>query len=186
MAYPDDAAPDPLLWFKNQLISAALIQANITDLFNALRALPRGSLGQAVDGTNSRTLATSGQAYAGFAPVTFTTPGAVGSGNRTIRIAGQVRFIQTNTTNARFTAQAGYNSGASATIGSFVGVGQDYNAATAVSGVNGAVVAFPQGEAVLAAGTQYTAYLSLIRLANGSATDGAAQYYTVVTDMGAA
>lgn len=186
MAYPNDPAPDPLAWFKNQFITAAVIQANITDLFNSLRDLPVGSLGRASDGSSSVTLATASQLYAGAAPVTFTTPGNVGDGNRVIRIGGQVRFIQTNTTNVRFTAQAGYNSGASAVIGSFTGVGRGFDACTAVSGSNGAVVAFPAGEAILAAGTQYTAYLSLVRVANGSATDGAAQFYTVVTDMGAA
>jgi hypothetical protein len=186
MAYPNDAAPDPLVWFKNQFISAGVIQANVTDLFNALRDLPRGSLGKASDGSSSRTLAVAGTVYAGFAPVTITVPGAVGSGNRAIRIACQCRFLQATTTNVRFTAQAGYNTGASVAIGSFVGVGQGFDACTAVSGVNGAVTAFPAGEVTLAAGTQITAYASLERVANGSATDGASQFYVAVSDLGAA
>jgi hypothetical protein len=43
VTYPNVPAPDPLVWFKNQFINAAVIQANITDLFNAIRPLVAAS-----------------------------------------------------------------------------------------------------------------------------------------------
>lgn len=118
------------------------------------------------------TLATT-SAFASSAKVTFAL-----TEQRRVKITGTVgRYSPATTGNLRI--QAGYNSGASATIGSFVGVGAIVNT-TSSGNANGALAV---GSALLAAGT-YTAYISLSRV-GGSATDTADNFSVLVEDLGA-
>lgn len=114
-------------------------------------------------------------AFAGLASVTFTLA-------RQMRVKIEVSVEYDNAAGAVATYQtiAGYNSGASPVIGSFVGVGKanqiNYASVRPFSGN-----AF--GTALLAAG-QYTAYASEKRVSGGQATDTAGPHYVLVTALG--
>lgn len=102
-------------------------------------------------------------AFAGLATVTFTL--AVQS---RVRIDVQALYKPQAAVVARYVTQAGYNSGSSAAIGSFVGVGQPFS-----DGDDGTVQwrsGYSFGTALLPAGT-YTAYAAIQRASGGSATD---------------
>lgn len=125
------------------------------------------------------TLSTT-SSFAGLAVVTFT----LGS-QRRVKISVQTSFSQSATTSVRWTVQAGYNTGSSAVIGSFVGVGTAYDVGKDGGGTTPrSVSGFALGTKLLAAGT-YTAYAAVTRPVGGAITDTAGNFYTLVEDIGA-
>lgn len=149
---------------------------------------PLSSSGFGADVANSGFLTDA----AGAGSVTLSTNSAFASGisatfvlnsTRRVRITVQGRFQQAAATTARFQIRAGYCSGSSAVIGSFVAVGNVFDVCTTIAGVNGMGTGNPEGTALLTAGT-YTAFASVTRVTNGSATDTASTFYIAAYDVG--
>lgn len=167
-------------WTDGEYLNAATMYARTTAL---IQDNPVGFLAEN-NSTTAVTLTTTGTQYAGSGPATFTVPGA--SGNRRIKLTTKARFLQTGATNARFALQVGYNSGATVVIGGVAIVGVTTDASTAVAGTNGYTAAVNEATAILAAGSQFTAYPVVQRVANGDAASNASGFYTLVEDLGAA
>jgi len=171
MAFPATDLPDPATWFTNVTITSALMKSNIIDPINLL---PRGNLGSASSTSNVTFSTTS--AFAGLATLTITL-----AQQRRVKISVQNRFNPVSGVASRMAIQAGYNSGSSAVIGSFVGVGQEADLSLGTS-TQASQSAF--GGVLLAAGT-YTFYASIQRVVGGGATDTSNLHYLVVEDIGA-
>ena len=133
-----------------------------------------GDMGYVGEVTSSSavTLSTT-SAFAGLATITFTL-----ARQTRIKISGIARY-NPGSSGGNLRVQAGYNSGSSATIGSFTGVGQIWNSASDSAKAHSGLGI---GTALLAAGT-YTAYLSLTRV-GGSATDTADNFSVLVEALG--
>jgi hypothetical protein len=143
----------------------------VANAVNGLGLINDSSLGAAV------TLSTT-SAFASTTSVTFTL-----TSTQRIRIMGTIG-IQANTAPGHYSIRAGYNSGASAVIGSFIGVGGNgFLLTTTTAGGNGAVSGTHEGTVLLTAG-QYTAYISITR-ATGGATDVTVWPYVAVWNIGA-
>lgn len=125
-------------------------------------------LGEATS-SSTVTLSTTGT-FAGLATVTFTL-----AAQARVRIDVAARYQPAAAANGWYRIRAGYNTGSSAVVGSFVPVGQVYetNLTSTVTGSGSAC-----GTALLAAGT-YTAYGAVARIASGSTTDLASMFYCV-------
>lgn len=156
--------------FVNQ---AALDTAFTTPINDLAALVAQGYLGEA-SSSSAVTLSTT-SAFAGLAPVTFTL--AV---QRRVKISVNVRYNPAGAATARYQTRPGYNTGSSASIGSFspVGVVSDDTETTVQQGS-----AFGLGTALLAAGT-YTAYASVTRIFGGASGDVANVFYTLVEDCG--
>lgn len=171
MAFPASDLPDPSTWFSNALITSALMKSNITD---AINVLPRGFIGSS-NSTGTVTLNAIAD-FGGLATLTF-----VLNSQRRVRIAVVAGFAPAGATTARYRVRAGYNTGGSQTIGSFVQVGQPSDQPnTTANPCSGQT----EGDVLLAAGT-YTAYAIVRRSNGGAATDTATNFYTIVEDLGA-
>jgi hypothetical protein len=162
--------------FVNQAALDAAFSTPINDLYALVAAMGQGFINDSNAGA-AVTLSTT-SAFASTTAVTFTL-----TSQRRVRIVGTIG-IQCNTAPGHYAIRAGYNSGSSAVIGSFTGVGgSGVLLTTATAGGNGAVSGTHEGTALLAAGT-YTAYISLTR-ATGGATDTTVWPYVAVFDVGA-
>jgi hypothetical protein len=133
-------------------------------------------VGPGATNTGTITLVTTGTAVAGLAVVTFTL-----SVQTRVLITAQATFVPSGATASRMTLQAGYNSGSSAVIGSFTGVGEPFDVGN--DGTTTRRSARSDGDVLLAAGT-YTAYAACTRSAAGSASDTATNFYTRVDFCG--
>jgi hypothetical protein len=159
----------------NQAALDAAFSIPINDLYAIAAAAGQGYIGETTTGAAVTLTTTS--AFASTASITFTL-----TTTRRIRIDTMAVYIAgTAPGHAAFTS--GYNSGASAVIGSFIQVGQRSLATTTIAGGNGAVSSWSGGTVLLTAGT-YTAFISCQRT-TGGATDTASNFYVLVTDIGA-
>jgi hypothetical protein len=113
--------------------------------------------------------------FASTATVTFTL--AV---QTRVRIEGDVDYNNSAGVAARYATQAGYNSGASAVIGSFIGVGR---ARYVIGSIAGALSGWAFGSVLLSPGT-YTAYLSVARFSGGNAADTASLFHLSALAIG--
>lgn len=173
MAWP--STPLVLPYFSAGYVTAPGLDTKIATVLNQLMAgTAKGMIGE-TSSASTVTLSTT-NAFAGLAVVTFTL-----ATQRRVKISVLARYSPAGATNARYQTQAGYNTGSSAAIGSFVGVGQVHDLVNTIA-TNASGIGF--GTALLAAGT-YTAYASVKRITNGSATDTAGNpFYTLVEDIG--
>lgn len=157
--------------FVNQ---AALDTAFTTPINDLAAQVSGGYLGDANSGSSIALSTTSD--FAGNGSQTFTL-----STTRRVLILTIARY-QITSTAGRMTVQSGYNTGTSPSIGSVVKVGQGSFVTCTVAGINGTQSVPAFGTALLAAGT-YTAYPVVTRV-NGSTTDLANTFGTLVLDMG--
>lgn len=160
-------------WVDGEEITAAIMYARTTQRINAL---PTGFINES---NNTGTVTLNAIAnFAGLAVVTFTL-----TSQRRVRIEALATYTPAGATAARYRTFAAYNSGASATVGSAIQVGQPADVPVSTTTPNQGS-AGAEGSALLAAGT-YTAYGVVRRAAGGAATDVATLFYTAVYDEGA-
>lgn len=149
--------------------------ANAVDADGAVwAASPRGFINDTTTGA-AVTLSTT-SAFASTAAITFAI-----TATRRIRIHTLASFNNSSGVAGRYATRPGYNTGASASIGSFVGVGQAFTNPGSIAGL---ISAGAEGTALLTAGT-YTAYASVQRVSGGAVADTASTFYVAVYDEGA-
>jgi hypothetical protein len=142
--------------FVNQAALDTAFSTPINDLYAVAAAAGQGFIGDSAAGA-AVTLSTT-SAFASTTTVTFTL-----TSTRRVRIMGTIG-VQANTAPGHYSIRAGYNSGSSAVIGSFIGVGgSGFLLTTTTAGGNGAVSGMHEGTVLLTAGT-YTAYISITRV----------------------
>jgi hypothetical protein len=129
--------------------------------------------------STSVTLATAATQFAGSATATITVP----TGGRRYRCTVLGNFAMLTGTNGRYTMQAGYNSGSTASIGSFTGVGSARPVFATVTGATNSVSNIAIGDVFLTAGT-YTFYAAINRTTGGGATDVGGTFQTFLDDVG--
>lgn len=163
----------PRTWVAGETVTAAIMNTHVRDNLTAAATTYVGSNSSAT----GVTLATAGTLVASSAKVTFTL--AV---QTRVAIDGSIQFSMAGGTNGVYFSQSGYNSGATATIGSVTRLGFTgiTNIASTTLGL-GSVASV--GDVLLAAG-QYTAYLAVQRNSGGGATDTAVNGYVRVTSIG--
>jgi hypothetical protein len=180
MAFPDTLLGAASTWFSNVMVTAAHIQANVTDALNAL-ATRVTSIGQGfIDGddgavTGGTTLPnTTDYVPADGISVTFTL-----TAQRRVRICGSATINPASATLGQYYTRPCYNAGAT--------IGTPILASPAVATVNDqSTYTFStrsDGTALLAAGT-YTAYMAVKRNAGGSASDAISSSHVDVYDVG--
>lgn len=161
--------------FVNQAALDTAFTTPINDLAAQFAAGSQGLLNETTAGANVTLSTTS--LFASAAVYTFTL-----ATQRRIRIEVGCDITLASGVAGRYGCQAGYNSGSSAVIGSFAGVGRERYTAGSIAGLLSAVTT--SGTALLAAGT-YTAYMAVRRFSGGTATDTAGNYSLAVYDEGA-
>lgn len=173
MAWPYDPLTIP--YFSPGYVDAPDLDTLIAAKLNSLRAaVPFGFIGEDND-TGNVTLSTVTDLL-GLAVFTFVLPT-----QRRVRVVAQSSFApNAASATARYRLRTGYNSGATAVIGSFVQVGQPFDMPDTSANPGSAVA---EGTALLAAGT-YTAYGVVRRSNGGAATDVANNHYVAVYDVG--
>jgi hypothetical protein len=117
----------------NQAALDAAFSIPINDLYAIAAAAGQGYIGETHD-RGCRHADSTTSAFASTASITFTL-----TTTRRVRIMGTIG-VQANTAPGHYSIRAGYNSGSSAVIGSFIGVGgSGFLLTTTTAGGNGAV-----------------------------------------------
>lgn len=151
----------PRTWVAGETVTAAIMNTHVRDNLTAAATTFIADSGAVV---SSVTLSTT-SAFASPATVTFTL-----TVQTRLRIDVNAQFQPATAVQGRYLCRAGYNSGASAVIGSVIPTGLSGSAQSQTAGGGGSVTTGGFGFPLLAAG-QYTAYASLTRNSGGAATD---------------
>lgn len=154
------------------------LESKVTDRFNALRALGFGYLGE--NGSSTDVVLATTAVFAGNAAVTFTL-----TERRRIKISIVNNFTLASGTNGAYNAQVGYNSGASAVIGSVNLIGYPAYGGIAATTAPSPASANTWAVVALNAGT-YTAYAAVQRASGGGTSDAWTSGRVLVEDLGSA
>lgn len=158
--------------FVNQAALDTAFTTPINDLYNLVGG--NGYIGEA---NNTGTVTLNAIAdFASLATVTFTL-----STQTRVRIYASAGYSPTAASaTARYRTRAGYNTGSSVVLGSFVQVGQPFDMPDTSANPGSAAT---EGTALLAAGT-YIAYGIVRRSNGGAATDTATNFNVAVYGVG--
>lgn len=152
-------------------------KAQLDQVVASINAVPFGMLAETLTGSTI-TLSTTSRFAAG-AVATF-----VLSATARVKITTSAQVVPGSATSGRYLFQSGYNTGGTAVVASFVGVGQSLALIASNTGAGGGATGTPAvGTVLLTAGT-YTAYCGVTRSSGGSATDTTNTPYVLVEHIG--